>query len=106
MGRDNINLPQAIAIEYYNKYSAVGKGYLIILEAKGEHFVSDFRDLWARVSVECGFGSEHEIEHPKYDLVIHPSAKSHLGEAGVNLLEALVTYHNHIVEQGKQNQGG
>ena len=66
----------------------------------------DFMDLFTVLLHECRFGSSLEHGLPKYNLFITNPGKNALNKTEVNLLEAVVNYHNHIVEKGKQNQGG
>ncbi len=61
----------------------------------------DFMDLFAVLLHECRFGSSLEHGLPKYDLFITNPGKKALDETEVKLLEAVVNYHNNIVEKGK-----
>jgi len=72
---------------------------------EGQHAGNDFRSLYDILLTKCSFmlASDHM---PAYRLYVTNEGKAALGEACVNLLEAVVNYHNHIVEKGNQNQGG
>ena len=80
-------------------YADIGKKGYIFVDGDRDFFCgNDFNELFTRFSVECGFGFAREHEYPKYELIIFDRAKPFLGEAGVKLLEAVVNYHNHVVE--------
>ncbi len=79
------------------------------IETGSRRFVSagvTFKDLFTTLSGECKFGTSIENREPAYELHLTYRGKVTLDKAEVNLLEAVVNYHNHLVEKGKQNHGG